>query len=127
MDDDRLVTVAIGYGFAETATTVSFLQAHGVPVTILPHHLPSVSWDMVVALGGMEIRVPARLGGAASILLAEIAEADAVVAEKPRWLRWVWRAVFVLLYLYAQVPPAPRGIFYLTRSQVVGSQSPSPT
>lgn len=118
-DDDRLVTVAIGYGLAETATTVSYLEAHGVPVTTLPHHLASISWDMMVALRGMEIRVPERLGGAASVLLAESARLDVEVVAKPRWLQWLWRGVFVLLFLFANTPPPPRGMFYLNRSEVV--------
>lgn len=120
-DHDRLVTVAIGYGFADTATTVAYLQAHGVPVTTLPYHLASLSWDMVVALRGMEIRVPARLAGAACILLAEIARSDVPEGKGTGWAQWGRLIALVLIFLITQVPPPPSGIFYLSRTQVVGS------
>lgn len=125
--DDRLVTVAVGYGFAETADTVAHLEAHGVPVTTLSYRLASISWDMTVALQGMEIRVPARLAAAASVLLAEIAGADDMPrGRRSGWAPWGRRIAFVLLFLITHVPPPPRGIFYLTRSQVVGSQPARP-
>ncbi|MEB2847061.1 hypothetical protein GAO09_15920 [Rhizobiales bacterium RZME27] len=120
-DDDRLVTVAIGYGFAETATTAAYLEAHGVPVTTLPYHLASISWDMVVALKGMEIRVPARLAGAACVLLAEIARPNVPDGSTTGWAQWGRRIALVLIFLITYVPPPPRGVFYLSRAEVVGS------
>lgn len=116
--DDCLVTVATGYGFAETAVTVSFLEGHGIPAVALPFQLASVSWDMTVALGGMEIRVPARLADVACYLLAEDAQPVVPNAGGPAWTRWSRRIALALICLLTQVPPPPRGIYFVGRAEV---------
>ncbi len=118
--DDCIVTVATGYGFAETAVTVSFLEGHGIPAVALPYQLASVSWDMTVALGGMEIRVPARLADVACFLLAEDAQPAVPDTGKSPWTLWPRRIALVLICLLTQVPPPPRGICVVGRAEVAG-------
>lgn len=119
---DRLATVAIGYGFAETAVTVSFLEAHGIHVVVLPYHLASISWDMTVALGGLEIRVPDAQAETAQLLLADGSPAAPVVAQS-RWRLRARHIALVLIVLIIQVPPPARGIYFLARPATVEGSS----
>ncbi|MDA5637384.1 MULTISPECIES: hypothetical protein [Agrobacterium] len=108
--DDGLVTVATGYGLAETVVTASFLRAYGVPTLALPSHFASIFWHYTVALGGIEIRVAARQVEEAQMLLDSIEQSHD--HGRTDSIHPFWRGIAALMVLFFfSVPPPAKGIF----------------
>ncbi len=108
--DDGLVTIATGYGLAETAVTASFLQAYGVQTIALPGQFASIFWHYAVALGGIEIRIAARQFEEAQMLLDSIEQIQDT--ESANAIHPFWRGVAAVMVLFLfSVPPPAKGLF----------------
>ncbi|MFK3689335.1 hypothetical protein ACI2J4_03520 [Agrobacterium tumefaciens] len=108
--DDRLVTIAKGYGLAETAVTASFLRAYGIQTIALPSQFASIFWHYAVALGGIEIRVAARQFEEAQMLLDSIDQSQDIGRTCAIHLFWRGIAAVMVLFLFS-VPPPAKGLF----------------
>lgn len=105
------VRVAIGHGLPETAVTVSFLRAYGVHAVARTWYHATVAPHLMVALGGIEIRVPPDQRAAAASLLADIDGTNEHLS-RPYARRAGLNAVLAIaLYLVTSVPPPARGVF----------------
>ena len=98
MSADALVTVAVLYSLPAAAVARSALEARGVPVVAVGGHVASVDWAYLVALGGIELRVPAAQEPAARALLAE-GERPPLRESAAFRHRWIWNALVFLLLL----------------------------
>lgn len=108
--DDRLVTIATGYGLVDTAVTSSFLQAYGIPTIAIPSQCASIFWHYTVAFGGIEIRVAARHLEEAQMLLDSIEQSSETTHARKNFQ--VWRGIAaVLVFFFFSVPPPAKGIF----------------
>ncbi len=108
--DDRLVTIATGYGLAEMAVTASFLRAYGVQTVALPSQFASIFWHYAVALGGIEIRIAARQFEEAQMLLDSIEQSQDTGRTCAIHLFWRGIAAVMVLFLFS-VPPPAKGLF----------------
>ncbi|MGE8585034.1 MAG: hypothetical protein ACN6O9_19910 [Agrobacterium tumefaciens] len=106
---DRLVTIATGYGMAETAVTCSFLRAYGIHTTVPSAHIVSVNWHLTVAFGGMEIRVPEWQRHEARLLLDSIDASHKV--DEPSLRSWMGKIVAIVVFFFFSVPPPAKGLF----------------
>lgn len=107
--NDRLVTIATGYGMAETAVTCSFLRAYGIHTTIPSAHIVSVNWHLTVAFGGMEIQVPERQRQDAKLLLDSIDASHKADEASPR--SWMVKIAAIIVFFFFSVPPPAKGLF----------------
>lgn len=105
--DDAFDTVAITYSQPEAAVMLSFLRAHGIAAYTLSEHARTQA-TMVVALGGIPVRVHRSALAEARALLAEVAATPAVV--RPRLIRngWVNAAALLLALALGGAVPPPR-------------------
>ncbi|MCZ7446152.1 hypothetical protein O8B93_00945 [Agrobacterium rhizogenes] len=108
--DDRLVTIATGYGLVDTAVTSSFLQAYGIPTTAIPSQCASIFWHYTVAFGGIEIRIAARQREEAEMLLDSIEQSSEITDAKKSLQLWHGIAAVLVFFLFS-VPPPAKGIF----------------
>lgn len=108
--DDRLVTIATGYGLAEMAVTASFLRAYGIQTVALPSQFASIFWHYAVALGGIEIRIAARQFEEAQMLLDSIEQSQDTGRTCAIHLFWRGIAAVMVLFLFS-VPPPAKGLF----------------
>jgi hypothetical protein len=69
---DRHVTVAWVYDAGELALLLSLFEWAGIPVVALGHDHTTVQWNIVVALGGVRLRVREQDAPAALALLASL-------------------------------------------------------
>ncbi|MCP2154826.1 hypothetical protein G6L97_01240 [Agrobacterium tumefaciens] len=106
---DRLVTIATGYGMAETAVTCSFLRAYGIHTTVPSAHIVSVNWHLTVAFGGMEIRVPEWQRHEARLLLDSIDASHKV--DEPSLRSWMGKIAAIVVFFFFSVPPPAKGLF----------------
>jgi len=88
------------YSLPEAAVLVSKLQAYGIDAFAMPLHFASVSWHFLVAVGGIEIRVPARRYRLAVQLIADggpfEAAGEAEMFRRPPLLNGLF--AFVVLF-----------------------------
>ncbi|CUX21054.1 hypothetical protein [Agrobacterium sp. NCPPB 925] len=96
--DDKLVTIATGYGLAETAVTSSFLQAYGIPTIAIPSQSASIFWHYTVAFGGIEIRVAARQLVEAQMLLDSVEQSSETRDAKKS--QQLWRGIAAVLVFF---------------------------
>ncbi|MBO0132520.1 hypothetical protein [Agrobacterium burrii] len=122
--NDRFVTIATGYGLAETAVTCSFLNAYGIRTIVVPAQAASIFWHYTFAFGGMRIRVAERQSSDAELLLDSVEEAEQNTADAAQKLHWR-KIAAVLVFFFFSVPPPAKGLFrhrvhpsqgYLTRA-----------
>lgn len=107
--NDRLVTIATGYGMAETAVTCSFLRAYGIHTTVPAAHIVSVNWHLTMAFGGMEIRVPEWQRHDAELLLDSIEVLHEADEKSPR--SWMVKIAAIVVFMFFSVPPPAEGLF----------------
>ena len=67
---DRLAVIGWAYGLPDGAVALSALRAAGIPVHSSARHLADVASHSTVALGGVDLRAPARLTPMALEILA---------------------------------------------------------
>ncbi len=108
--DDRLVTIATGYGLAETAVTASFLRAYGIQTVAPPSQFASIFWHYAVALGGIEIRIAGRQFEEAQMLLDSIEQSQDTGRTCAIHLFWRGIAAVMVLFLFS-VPPTGKSLF----------------
>jgi len=106
MLDDGVETVAIVYSLPELAVLLGLFAQHDIPTAVVGAGHAAVNPQLMVALGGVTIRVPQELAGDARTLLAEIAERPA--AMRPRLIDNVaLNALMVVLACVLGVAPIP--------------------
>ncbi|WP_420333540.1 hypothetical protein [Roseibium sp.] len=113
---ENLVTVARAYGPMEWALTASFLESANIRVWTFDQAIASVSWDKMIAWGGVSIRVPASQANAASALL----EGFSPVRSRRAVDRLL---VAILVFFLFQVPPPPSGFFHQRAPAVCGKET----
>ncbi|MBB4000202.1 hypothetical protein [Aureimonas pseudogalii] len=109
---DRFAVIGWAYGLPDGAVALSALGAAGIPAHSSARHLASVASPWMVALGGIDLRVPAALAPMA----LEILTGGNATSERRGSLGG--RLCIVLLFLVASVPPPARGLFLRTAPAV---------
>lgn len=107
--EDDLVTIARGFGVAETQVMLAYLRAYGISAFPAHVHTAAVAWHLTHAIGGVEIKVPVSQSEEAAALLADL-EAETEDKAEPALVdfrRGFWLALVFLLF---GVPPPARGI-----------------
>lgn len=100
-------TIAYCYSQPEAAVMLSLFEANAIPAFAVGGRHAGASWPMIVALGGVEIRVLTECLGDAQALLAEIAREPAAT-RPPIVLGWLSRLLIYSLTTFLGVPPPPR-------------------
>lgn len=77
MGDDKLVIVHVCYSQPEALVCKSALEAAGIPVLIHSRETGAVAGHMMVALGGMQVMVPAAAEEEARAILEQAASVPA--------------------------------------------------
>ncbi len=113
-----LVTVGRAYGPLEWTLAVSMLRAAGLQIGTRGDAIASVSWDKMIAWGGVALQVPASQASDAAGLLTAF-----YPVRKRRGVERLLIAVAV--FLLFQVPPPPSG-FYPVRAAVTRQSAPDP-
>lgn len=85
---DGLATVHVCYSRPQAEVFTCMLKAYGIPAFINGGETAAVAGHLIVALGGLEIRVPSRFEADALSLLAQVEKDDslpqsAAFNEKP--------------------------------------------
>ena len=70
-DRDAFVTVAVCYSLPAAVVARSALEARGVPTYATGQSFACIDWTLMVAIGGIDIRVPADCEADARALLGE--------------------------------------------------------
>jgi hypothetical protein len=110
MTDDSFETVAIVYNHPETAVMLSMFAFYGIPAMPVGLGHSQIAPNLMVALGGVLIRVPAWAAAEARTLLAEVAERPQAV--RPRLVdNAVMNGLIVVLFCFltGTVPPTRTG------------------
>ena len=110
MTDDSFKTVAIVYNHPETAVMLSMFAFYGIPATPVGLAHSQIAPNLMVALGGICIRVPGWAADEARELLSEVAERPQVV--RPRLIdNALMNGLVVLLFciLTGTTPPTRTG------------------
>ena len=110
MTDDSFETVAIVYNHPETAVMLSMFAFYGIPAMPVGLAHSQIAPTLMVALGGIAIRVPGWAADEARELLAEVAERPQVM--RPRLIdNVVLNGVIVVLFcmIGGPVPPTRTG------------------
>jgi hypothetical protein len=84
--DDAFVTVHVSYSVSEADVFCCMLKAYGIPALVHGREVAGNAGHLMVALGGMEIRVPAEHKRDAIQLLAGI-EKDTALPESDAFKR----------------------------------------
>ncbi|WEJ99115.1 MAG: hypothetical protein P0Y59_19545 [Candidatus Sphingomonas phytovorans] len=110
MADDSFETVAIVYNQPETAVMLSMFAFYGIPAIPIGLAHSQIAPNLMVALGGVLIRVPDYAANEARELLAEVAERPQAV--RPRLIdNAILNGVAVVLFcmIGGPVPPTRTG------------------
>jgi hypothetical protein len=111
MAADSFETVAITYNQPETAVMLSMFAFYGIPAIPVGLGHAQIAPTMMVALGGIPIRVPSYAAAEARDLLAEVASRPQAV--RPRLIDHpVTNGIVVILacfFLGFPVPPTRTG------------------
>jgi hypothetical protein len=107
MADDAFETVAIIYSQPETVVMLAMFEQYGIPAYAAGFNHARAKWPLLVALGGIVVRVHPAALAEAQILLAEVAERPAAV--RPRLLfNPALQILFGVLGMLLAVPPPTR-------------------
>jgi hypothetical protein len=101
---DGLVTVARVYRPAQLLVIQSLFQQAGILVCPTGYHHLTNQWEIALALGGIELRVPEVQADDARALLESLPPLSIPAYEISR-SRFVRALVLVVLYCFACVPP----------------------
>jgi hypothetical protein len=103
---DRFATVAWVYDAGELALLLSLFEWEGIPV--VPHGFchASVQWNIIVALGGIRLRVREADVGAALALLASLERAPQKSVRFLAREKLVDVLLLLLCFLFTLAPPA---------------------
>lgn len=93
---DAWVTAGVFYSLPSAAVARSALEARGLAVQSVGIGLPGVQWQYMVAVGGIELRVPADCETTARALLGEGARPP-LSESAAFWARPVWNTVVLIL------------------------------
>lgn len=107
---DSFETVAITYSHPETAVMLSMFAFYGIPAMPVGLYHSQIAPNLMVALGGILIRVPAWAADEARTLLAEVAERPQAV--RPRLIdNAVMNGLILTLFccLTGVIPPTRAG------------------
>ncbi|WP_260597510.1 hypothetical protein [Sphingomonas endolithica] len=115
MADDRLETVAITYNQPETLVLRSMLHFYGIPNLAIGAAHAAVNPVLMVALGGIHVRVPHDAVDEARALLREVASRPQAVRPYLIDNRWLNAAVVIAFcaLLGLPVPPTRTGSTFL--------------
>lgn len=105
MVDDAFETVAIVYSQPETVVMLAMFAQYDIPAHAVGFHHARAAWPMLLALGGITIRVHPGAADEARALLAEVAQRPAVI--RPRFVinPVLHIALGILAMLLAAPPP----------------------
>jgi hypothetical protein len=104
MSGDRLETLGWVFRPAQLLVVQSLLEQAGVMLCPLGYHHLTNQWPIAIALGGIELRVPAEQAEEARALLAALPPLLPPAQEFGR--HWPVRLLVLLaLYLFFCVPP----------------------
>ncbi len=107
MVDDAFETVAIVYSQPETAVMLAMFAQYDIPAYALGFDHARTAWPIVLALGGIIIRVHHTVANDARELLAEVAQRPAAI--RPRLiLNPVLHILFGVLGMLLAAPPPTR-------------------
>jgi len=107
MANDTFETVAITYSQPETLVMLAMFEQYGIPAYALGFSHARAVWPLMLALGGIIIRIHPDALDAARALLAEVAERPA--ARRPRsFANWVPYVLLAILGTGLGVPPTTR-------------------
>jgi hypothetical protein len=118
MTGDSFETVAIVYNHPETAVMLSMFAFYGIPATPVGLAHSQIAPNLMVALGGILIRVPGWAAAEARELLAEVAERPQVM--RPRLIdNAVMNGLIVLLFCFltGTTPPTRTGSTFFLGKQ----------
>jgi hypothetical protein len=116
--DDSFETVAIVYNQPETVVMLSMFAFYGIPATAVGFRHTQIAPNLMVALGGVPIRVPGWAADEARELLAEVAERPQAV--RPRLIdNAVMNGLIVVLFCFltGTIPPTRAGSTYFLGSR----------
>ena len=113
-------TAGWAYGPSEVAYAICALEAAGIRV--LPHgfHHASVAWHHVIALGGVELRVPTAQAEIAREILSS---ADFSQSRSNAWLLFL---AGLMLFLWIGPPLLPVGGLFIVRPTAAAAQKIQP-
>lgn len=104
-DAERFVAIAFAYGLAEAYAAIARLRAAGIPVHTSDLRTASVAWNWTVALGGIDLQVPAMHAADA---VAVLRDGDPLPDRRRSALS---RAVMMVGFLLTFIPPPAAGLF----------------
>lgn len=107
MEPDSFTPVAITYSQPEAAVMLSMFEFYGIPAYAVGARHAGTMWPMVVALGGVEIRVASAMVEEAHALLAPVM-AQPPVVRPPVVEGWFARLIANTLGWIMGAPPPPR-------------------
>jgi len=99
------VTVACVHGIGECAVALSMLEAAGVSVVVHTGPFASLFLQMMTALGGMRLQVPAHQ---AELAIDVLAAFEPVPKARPGFFAILG---IILLFVFFHVPPPDSGFF----------------
>jgi hypothetical protein len=107
MAGDAFESVAIIYSQPETVVMLATFERYGIPTYAAGFNHARAKWSLLVALGGIAIRVHPAALAKAQILLAEVAERPAAVRPRLQ-LNQALQILFGVLGMLLAVPPPTR-------------------
>ncbi|MEX1153374.1 hypothetical protein [Parvibaculum sp.] len=104
----RLVSLRTSYSIAEAQCLRTMLAAYGIPTVATAFHHIRNDWFLVVASGGIDIRVFAHDAEAAQALILPVDDyVDDLESEPRAILRAPLRFLLAVFLLYAFAAPIP--------------------
>ena len=106
LQQPTITTVAYCYNLGDLAVAMSLLHASDIEVMAHSAKTAGIYWNLMHALGGVRLCVPAAQAEEARAILAALAE------PRSRRMNLLAAVAVALVYFATGLPPAPRG-FYL--------------
>jgi hypothetical protein len=104
----RLVPLRTSYSIAEAVCLRAMLAAYGIPSTATAFHHIRNDWFLVVAAGGIDIRVFQHDAEAARALILPVEDyVDDLESEPRAILRAPFRFLLAVFFLYVFGAPIP--------------------
>ncbi|MFA5965047.1 MAG: hypothetical protein WC804_13600 [Sphingomonas sp.] len=124
MVEDAFETVAIVYSQPETVVMLAMFAQYNIPAHAVGFDHARAAWPMLLALGGIIIRVHPAAADEARALLGEVARRPAVI--RPRFvINPMLHIVFGILAMMLAAPPPTRATatYFLGDARRAGDES----
>ncbi|MDH7972137.1 hypothetical protein QH494_08060 [Sphingomonas sp. AR_OL41] len=124
MVEDAFETVAIVYSQPETVVMLAMFTQYDIPAYAVGFDHARAAWPMLLALGGIIVRVHPAAADEARALLAEVAQRPAVI--RPRFvINPVLHIAFGILAMMLAAPPPTRATatYFLGNARRAGNKS----